>query len=253
MIKAWSAQTGFSIPHELLPEEWQVSLDEQALTVSFSGHQPMLSSAVMNGGFQQAHGWINLRVPPKCIVGVASLESVFQPHLPDVNKCYAGMMTAASMKSCRIASNTIIDSSGIEAKLSVLLTSGIGNLRCAGDTAEYRELQAVPKKVGTINILLGCSRPLTPAAMAEAIMMATEAKVAALIDLQLLSPVSGNMATGTGTDAIAITSPAVSNNEPAIEFVGKHTIIGETLARLVIDALKDSINKNSTDAKASAK
>jgi iron complex transport system ATP-binding protein len=233
---------------------WQGKISEEALEVTFnSSHSTSIqsqrycvySSSVLNGGNCFADSYINLHVSPHCIVGVKTPREVFSSYFEnqykDVNIVdrTVGMMTAASMRSCRITASTIEGE-----KIIVMVTSGLGNLRCAGDQAEYRSLYSSPKKVDTINMLVATTANLSNAAKVEALMIATEAKVAALASLGLMSAVSNRPATGTGTDALAIVSPDYESHEnqntSSVDYVGKHTVFGETLARLVIKALRDS-------------
>ena len=59
-----------------------------------------------------------------------------------------------------------------------------------------------------------------------------------LQELDIRSPISGELATGTGTDAIAV---ICGEQGERIDYCGKHTRLGEVLARLVIEALSDSV------------
>jgi adenosylcobinamide hydrolase len=79
---------------------------------------------------------------------------------------------------------------------------------------------------------------LTPAAMVETVMIATEAKAAAMQNLGVTSPVSRAVATGTGTDAVAV---ACRPGAQPMHYCGKHVLFGEILARLVIESLHASI------------
>ncbi len=199
----------------------------------------------MNGGARQSQGYINLRVGPDCIVGAVSPHQLFADYAQktgrssDICESYLGMMTAASMRSCAIASVELLNE-----KILVMATSGLGNLRRAGDKAEYRQLYSAINQVGTINLLVATSASLSPAAQAEALIIATEAKVAFLQQLGVVSAVSQLPATGTGTDSLAIVSPISTDKKQAVEFVGKHTVIGECLARAVMGALAESIGES---------
>lgn len=234
----------------------------------FSSPFQILSSSVLNGGYQLSNRYVNLRVGEECIVGKITPKIIFRQYLEDCTLLHAvpssedslvGMMTAASMKSCRVIADTITDNNGHQVSVFVMVTSGIGNLRAVGDKAEYRYLysavhngvspaanDAMPSKIGTINIFVGCNKPLSSAAQAEALMLATEAKVFALSSLQLTSPISAQLATGTGTDAIAIACPNNDKSQPVIDFVGKHTLLGEHLGRMVALAVTDSIQMASS-------
>ena len=69
-------------------------------------------------------------------------------------------------------------------------------------------------------------------------MVATEAKASVLQDFAVLSTVSQAVATGTGTDAVAL---ACASGASPLNYAGKHVRFGEVLARLVIKALSASI------------
>ena len=198
------------------------------------------SSAVLNGGLIQADHILNLKVDKNYETKNKTLA------LPDITLaeyCAArnwqgatvGMMTAASMESLRMARAT---EQG--ADVIVLVTSGLSNPRRAGDPAEYRQLGESMPESGTINTICLTTAKLTPAALVEAVAIATEAKVAALQDLEIVSAVSNTPATGTGTDAIAVAS---GDRPPQIKYSGKHVLFGEILARLVIEAVTSSVNR----------
>ncbi len=79
---------------------------------------------------------------------------------------------------------------------------------------------------------------MSHAAMVESVMLATEAKTFAMRELGVKSSVSGKIATGTGTDAIAVVNGLGSET---IRFCGKHVLFGEMLASVVIDAITESL------------
>jgi adenosylcobinamide hydrolase len=180
------------------------------------------SSAVLNGGFVQASHILNLKVEKQS----ADLNSAFTtPDLELSSYCEkhgwqgitVGMMTAASMDSYRIVRAV---QQGVD--LIVLVTSGLSNARRAGDYADYREIMPAVSKVGTINIMCLTSIGMVPAAMVEAVMTVTEARAAALQNLDIKSPVSNQPATGTGTDSIAI---AADPQAEKIHYCGKHVLL----------------------------
>lgn len=103
-------------------------------------------------------------------------------------------------------------------------------------------------KLGTINIILLTNVSLTWGAMARAIMTATEAKTAALQDLNYRStPTPEIQATGTGTDSMIVVSGIDSNI--IISHTGGHTKMGEligfTAKKAVTEALKKHDNLRS--------
>ncbi len=91
---------------------------------------------------------------------------------------------------------------------------------------------------GTINVILLANRRLTPRAMVRAVIAATEAKTAALQDLDVRSAYTPlAQATGTGTDNVVVVEGAGSPADGA----GGHTRLGELIARAVREAVREAI------------
>ncbi|WP_038246943.1 adenosylcobinamide amidohydrolase [Ghiorsea bivora] len=208
--------------------------NDDHIHLAFSSPQRVISSAILNGGLIKADHIVNRKVPKhssSCEAPEKSLSDYakargWQGHV-------VGMMTAASMSSLRIEQACV---EGMN--ITVLVTTGISNARRAGDKADIQELLGTTGEVGTINLILIFSAQLTDAALVEAMMIATEAKAAALQNAKVLSPVSGFFATGTGTDAIAV---VCSDDTQKIKFCGKHVLLGEWIGRLVIKAVTRSL------------
>jgi len=126
-----------------------------------------------------------------------------------------------------------------------LATGGVGNaLRSGVDGANWMEQDGTyVNTLGTINILLLTNVTLTDGAMARAIITATEAKTAALQDIDARSSISPeNQATGTGTDNMII----VSGKDPGrlIQSTGGHTKMGELIGVSTKIAVAETINKH---------
>lgn len=116
-----------------------------------------------------------------------------------------------------------------------LVTAGVATnaMRMAVDTGNYYE-------PGTINIILLTNTRLSPRAMARAVISATEAKSAALADLDIRSTYTPQrQATGTGTDNILV----VQGEGIPINSSGGHTKMGELIARAVYDGVREAIAK----------
>lgn len=100
---------------------------------------------------------------------------------------------------------------------------------------------------GTINILLLTNMELTLRAMQRAIVTATEAKTAALWDLDVRSAYTSlvHPATGTGTDNVIVVQGAGT----PIDNAGGHTKMGELIAGAVYAAVQEALfDQNSTFA-----
>ncbi|MAT52432.1 MAG: hypothetical protein CMK32_14745 [Porticoccaceae bacterium] len=214
-----------------------VTLDHSSRWVSihFDEPRPVLSSAVLHGGLVRTRHWLNLKVIDNPEDGVdhpadTLAEIIQRQGWPGDT---VAMMTAASMQSLRLRAAAIEQQS-----LLVAVTSGLANARRVGDRAEYRHLLDPVPSVGTINLAVISDLSLTPCVMVEALMVVTEAKAAVLEEQGTRSPVSGALATGTGTDALAIFG---RDGGPTPRYAGKHTLLGETLGRLACSAIADSV------------
>jgi iron complex transport system substrate-binding protein len=120
-----------------------------------------------------------------------------------------------------------------------LVTAGVeGNaMRMSVDEGLFYE-------PGTINILLLTNMKLTPRAMARAIITATEAKTAAMQDLDIRSSVSPAriQATGTGTDEVLV----VEGRGARLDEAGGHCKLGELIARAVHEGVKEAVYRQNT-------
>jgi len=237
-----ASHTGeYGVDFELLEGETlmagvSMSRSAQLVHVRFARPHRALSCAVLNGGFCHASDFLNVRVARHTPNPVEDPSRTLQ-RWSDELQCRGvtvGMMTAASLQSLRVAREEICGET-----LAVLVTTGLENARRAGDPAEYRTLEVLPDRLGTINLGIVTSARVADTALVEMIAIATEAKVAMMQELDIMSPISGKLATGTGTDAIAVFSGDGTHHA---RFAGKHTLLGERLAILVMQAIRGSVN-----------
>ncbi len=92
---------------------------------------------------------------------------------------------------------------------------------------------------GTINMIIFINRELTPAALTDCVVTATEAKAAALQELGINSRYSDSLATGTGTDQILVAS-SIGNGMPLSD-ARKHTKLGELVGRTCMRAIRETL------------
>jgi iron complex transport system substrate-binding protein len=120
-----------------------------------------------------------------------------------------------------------------EMKVYALVTAGVSSnaIRTSKDTGTYYE-------PGTINIILMTNMKLSSQAMTRAIITATEAKTAAMQDLDIRSSYQPQLqATGTGTDNIIVVQGEGKN----ITYTGGHTKMGELIAKTVYKGVKEAV------------
>jgi adenosylcobinamide amidohydrolase len=114
-------------------------------------------------------------------------------------------------------------------------TAGCSNALRVGDpsTVEHHS-------IGTINLIVAVSEALSTAALAEALQLATEARVAAISSAGIRSVVCGEIATGTGTDCIAVAAPG---SRRSVRYCGKHTRLGELVGRAVLESCTAALDE----------
>ncbi|MBQ2962177.1 adenosylcobinamide amidohydrolase [Methanobrevibacter sp.] len=179
------------------------------------------------------------------------LSSSFSNDLDLRSDKLSGLITSADMGHYSIACEKYRD-----IEVIAITTAGARvNAVSAGDIASYYEINADyrydldkdsdnnqdPNKPGTINTILLINTKLDESSLLLAEMIAVEAKAVALRELMISSNYSNEIATGTGTDGIAIFSNLESEN--FTDNVSKHAKIGELIGKAVISSIKESLAK----------
>ncbi|UWQ29379.1 adenosylcobinamide amidohydrolase [Leisingera sp. M523] len=104
-------------------------------------------------------------------------------------------------------------------------TVGLSNAEQVGSRMDYAS-----RNWGTINVALRLSEGLTQAGLIEAMSIAVQARTAAVMEAGIVLP--GGIATGTGTDCVAVAAPA-----GATPYAGLHTATGEAIGKAVYQAV----------------
>jgi len=202
------------------------------ITVRLDDTYESLGSSVLNGGLSVADSILMYQVDMGNIPDedpAVTLERIADEE--DLGGNCVGFMTAAEIH--RAISTKTAESNGVEA--TAFVTAGLGNGIVAGDsdTDIVEQVKKHRARFGTINIVCISSVPLDDTAKANALIVMTEAKTAALKDL-------GFEYTGTTTDSHTILSPWGSKKE---RYCGTGTDIGIAMAKAVREAVKDSLTK----------
>lgn len=170
----------------------------------------------------------------------------------DLKENSASLGTAANMNCASIKAKSFR-----ELEVVAICTAGVEtNAGRAGDPAGVyeedgrfepisEEVAASAEKMvcdnnGTINTILCINKALTPGALVRTVVTATEAKTAALWELNVNSRYSDGLATGTGTDQIAVAS-MMADNKP-LSGAGKHTKLGELIGLAVKEAVTEALH-----------
>jgi adenosylcobinamide amidohydrolase len=89
---------------------------------------------------------------------------------------------------------------------------------------------------GTINILIQTSVALSDPGAIEALSIVAEARTVAVLEGGVHSTASRGLASGTGTDCIAVAAPARSEAAAAL-YAGKHTLLGHLIGACTYQAV----------------
>jgi adenosylcobinamide hydrolase len=202
---------------------FSVRQQQEALILSFPSPARTLSWAVLNGGFCHAYHVINHHVDGKnasfCAEPGPWLERA--ALVLGLRGKVVAMATAVDMSHTVHAS---MHSNG--ARVTCFATVGCGNALSVADPATAGLEEPAPS-LHTINMILTVQPGLANEAMVEAVQIATEGRLRALYEKGIKSCLSGLLATGTGTDCIAI----VSLGNGVERYCGKHTKLGELIGR----------------------
>ncbi len=192
-----------------------------------------LSSAVYGGGMIRLKRAVNLFVSRdyECSDPVRDMENKLREWGYPLAEA-AGLMTAVPLEHAAVSEEDT-GSAGI----MCCVTAAAGNAARAG--VKRNVLKAY--RPGTINIMLGIDGRLTPSAMVNVVMTATEAKAAALADLGITDSENGLVATGTTTDAIVLGVSQSGRYGAEHVYAGTATDLGGAIGRLVYSAVTGSL------------
>ncbi|MBN1762279.1 MAG: phosphatidylglycerophosphatase A [Methanomicrobia archaeon] len=184
--------------------------------IAVYGDFSVLSSAVYNGGFARAKTILNLTVSSGFNGNPFELFEAFFNENGLRGDETVGMLTAVEMEHARIVENK---------EVTAIITAGLG--------------KPLSQVGSTVNIILVINKNLSRSAMANVIIVATEAKAAAFFDLDVHYP-NGEFATGDATDAVVVACYGHTNEKEEL-FAGKATELGQRIYKLVRAGVKDAL------------
>ncbi|WP_454061206.1 adenosylcobinamide amidohydrolase [Candidatus Nitrospira salsa] len=226
-----------------MPTSWNTSyrVVDRTLVIPFTSTRRIISSAVYGGGIVHANGILNHQViNQKSPAYDFSREKDPSRYLGELAKrlkvhgrC-VGLMTAVDMR-CLVLQRVEAEGLWIEG----FFTVGVSNAVRAGDAIVTQLPTKTEIKIGTINIILITNARLSSAAMVCAVGVATESKTAMLFSEDIKNMSGTHVATGTGTDVVAV----ASGQGPFCRFSGTHTKMGELIGRVVSQGIKKGLQK----------
>jgi adenosylcobinamide amidohydrolase len=192
---------------------------ESVLVWRFDTPRLAIASAPVGGGIGRRSWVLNAQVPRDYA------RTDLDAHVAEIAGAHGcagdgvGMLTAVSMSFARNASDRGVD---------VCATVGATRPTWAADATDAVSAWTP----GTINVVAFLPERLSDAALVNAVMTVTEAKVQALAE-------GGVPGTGTASDAVCIVCPASGPVQP---FGGPRSALGSPLARAVREVVLGGIS-----------
>jgi adenosylcobinamide hydrolase len=208
-----------------------LTIGRRAVRVSSESPLMVLGSAVVGGGYGKAREILNVHVddkydgerPDEDLAAVAAGLGVDGP--------FVGLMTAAYTQFARCAVEALGDLT-----VAAVVSVGLSNTSSAGVSPPVEggaAGDAAAPGPGTINVILLVDGALTPAAMVNAVITATEAKTMTLTEWDVKTP-EGDAASGTSTDTVVV---ACTGRGEEMSYAGPATPAGWLAGRTVRAAM----------------
>lgn len=217
---------------------------ENSIVVEFGVCRNGISTSELNGGYKK-----NFKIAFNHYLSQENIDFLENHSIKDYlirqsgilgidSKFTTGLLTSAQMENACVVTKQYRN-----LEVSAITTAGVRvNASRAGDSASYYEENGdFQFDVGTINVIILTNVCLGPGTLANGLVTATEAKTVALSNLRIPSQFSNGFATGTGTDGIAIFSNSESDN--MLSNAGKHSKLGELMAKCVIESISEAIKR----------
>ena len=227
----------------------RIYLAGEALVVALEGRKRVASSSPLNGGCREGMKYLyNYSYSSSPLVQNKVVTKMEAPNLCEHYRLLTKELglpveqTVAMGTAAKLEERAEVMDSFHGIQVEAIVTAGIDhNGGRAGDPPSYDELtgENLLPPPGTINIMLFIDAQLPEGVLTQAIITATEAKSAALQELQAGSCYSRGLATGSGTDTIMV----VSNLEaPTMLYdAGLHSCLGSTIGRVVKEAVQKAL------------
>ena len=198
--------------------------------------EPLSVVSTLEGAREGIESVVNHYSPPPCWgighkSGLSGVRKRVYQVIGKSEKSTSFLFTGADMDNLTIKRKKFR-----AMEVYALVTAGVKSnaVRISKDEGRFYE-------PGTINIIILPNMELTPRAMTRAIISATEAKTAAVMDMDIRSSYTPliNQATGTGTDNIIV----VQGTGARIDNAGGHSKMGELIARAVYEGVQEAVYK----------
>lgn len=217
---------------------------ENSIVVEFGVCRNGISTSELNGGYKK-----NFKTAFNHYLSQENIDFLENHSIKDYLIRQSGILgvdpkfTTGLLTSAQMENACVVTKQYRNLEVSAITTAGVRvNASRAGDSASYYEENGdFQFDVGTINVIILTNVCLEPGTLANGLVTATEAKTVALSNLRIPSQFFNGFATGTGTDGIAIFSNSESDN--ILSNAGKHSKLGELMAKCVIESISEAIKR----------
>ena len=206
----------------------EIEIDGEGIALRFDRLLPVVSSAVVGGGFTSARAVVNLHVPKSLRLEETEAHLAAFADRRRVPVPWVGLLTSAWTEKARVAE---AEADGIRAL--AVVTVGLSNRVAAGLD------RAAAWSPSTINTIVVVDAVAEAAALVNAVITATEVKTLALMSAGVRCD-DGRLASGTSTDAVVV---AATGRGPCCRFGGPVSDLGAVVARAVREALGAGIGR----------
>jgi adenosylcobinamide amidohydrolase len=224
----------------------RIVFEQRAMIYQLHNKRRVLSTSPLNGGVREDLQYIfNYDELAPDTKWCQMKAKTYEEHLKVVSN-ELGLppeMTTGLSTTVQMHNSAVKETRYHGAQIMVICTAGLDiNAARAGEEAGFDELTYIPDcHKGTINLFLFADLDLHNGSMARLLITMTEAKTAAIQELNVRSNFSDGLATGSGTDGIVLVcSP---DSEICLSNAGPHSKFGEIVSGLVKEALGEALFK----------
>ncbi len=229
------------------PRGHQVIRNNNNVVIDYSEEMISISTSQLNGGIREVDSSFNNQLS-KWVQTIDDLPGgnlneyfkIVSTELKLSPERTTGLITSASMDNLAIVYENFKN-----INIMAVVTAGVDvNAVRAGDPASYYETEdgKYTPICGTINVMLVLEFNTPVENLVKAVIVATEAKTAALQEMNIKSCFSNGIATGTGTDGIIIACH--KNDVLCFSDVSNHSKVGEIISKVVKKGVKNAIKRD---------
>jgi adenosylcobinamide amidohydrolase len=212
-------------------------LENNVLAVLSRKELSTVSSAIYNGGFKKVKAILNVQAPEEYSDQQLHMDPqkviVESAKKLGISENFVGMITAAAVDKFALVTKTDGD---VTVSVAATAVDPEGNTCSHAESAG--ETITVEEMTGTINIMVVIDGNPTESCMVSTVITATEAKAAVMWELDIRSRYSGEVATGTITDAIIVAK--TSRGEPIV-YGGPASKLGQLVGYCTRKAVKEAV------------